>query len=374
METSNFTFPIPQEQEMCKRESFLPFKHNHVFMNEVQTQAIMSNGWDQDTISKLIVLRNLPELQDRSGNNISWAILNLKTHPLSIEQIQSKKFYMIFLNGFDHHFADTYLPDFDIQIRPERGLLLYWDSATVTPRIHESPDLQEDKYVLVIHTNSHLSSHNQKNLNTNSINSTSELPKISRITNRADLRLFTNKGYEVVKVPQMSWDNIQQNYQNHKNNFSDEYSLDSNSGLEVLFDSDVYAVASETSYISDSLRNQLLIDFLFLAQDWCGEELIPVNTFGFRSFRRGTKTSYSQDKLESNIISILIKVDERSNSSWPISFKDENNNESRTIFDVGSMCFYEGAKLEYGFPERLDGEFSRYLYLHYLPKTLQAQG
>ncbi len=359
----NFVFPIPQSQEMCKKEKNLPFKHLHIFMSTNQAQAILDNEWDQDLISQDTILSNLPELQDTNRSDINFQILNLNNEDLNQDHLACNQFYMVFLNSINDHFSDTFLPDFDLRIRPESGMLLYWNTRVVSPIIHESPDLAEDKYVLAI------SCGKKSSDNAGS----TDLPKVSIIKNLDNLPLYTQKGFEVFTVPEKTWTNITQEYNRLKNSFSDEYESDSNSSLETLFDSNIFSIATATAFISDSLRTQLLIDLLPLAEAWSKEQLEPVNTFGIRSFRRGTQTQYSRDNLECNIISVLIKVDEISNKSWPLTFQVRSGETQQVDFPPGSMCFYEGAKLEYGFPERLDGEFSRYIYVHYLPKSLQAR-
>jgi len=354
MNTSQFKFSVPTRQEMCIRENHLPMKHVHFFMNESQCNALIREDFNQSIITKATIVKNLPELPERDITKLDFTIFNLRFDKIPPRLLDSSIFYLLFLNSIDHHDADTFFPDLDLRIRSEVGCLLHWNNG-FSLKFHESPDLNEDKFVLVI---------NQKTM------TRSNDMSLAKVSNANELPLFTKNGYEVQKVPSFIWDKISNDYTSHRNSFTDEYTLNSDNNSSEIFDSQFFEIATTISYISDSLRFQLLDDFHSFAQQWSGEELIKINTFGYRSFRAGTKTTYARDDIQKNIISILVKVDEDTNKAWPLTFRDQNKVENSITFSTGELCFYEGAKLEYAFLDRLDGKYSRYLYFHYLPKRL----
>ena len=69
--TSDFLFPVPQQQEMCKRETRLPFKHIHHFINYTQAQAIIDHQWNQTVISRQLMIERLPDLRAVSYTHLT---------------------------------------------------------------------------------------------------------------------------------------------------------------------------------------------------------------------------------------------------------------------------------------------------------------
>jgi len=182
---------------------------------------------------------------------------------------------------------------------------------------------------------------------------------------KEDLPRLTELGFKVVKVPEKTFQLINEAYSLLKHTVKDEnwdgitnfiHDNQGNAPVEI-FSMDAFTRIREI--ISQELQP--------LHEEFIGhkEKLIPKWIYGIRSYKRGSILVPHTDTFTTHHISSIVIVDKKVDRDWPIDIQDHLGRWHKVYADVGEMILYESATNKHGRIEPFEGEYFRNFFLHY---------
>lgn len=185
-----------------------------------------------------------------------------------------------------------------------------------------------------------------------------------------DLPRVTEKGFDLVDIPEKTWTKI----------------------LEIYELLKIHSVPEDhpgiTDFIHDKEKN-IVADILDMNIQWekrdivheeMGEilklwiknkyELEKTAIYGIRSYRKGAILEMHKDRIETHHISAIIIVD-RAGKNWPLAIEDHEGNLHEVYTEPGQMILYESAVCSHGRPTEFQGEYFRNFFLHYKFKNYE---
>jgi len=280
---------------------------------------------------------------------------------------------MVYLNEVQEG-GSTDFPLKGISIKPKTGKAVMWNNLLDDGRPDESmlhagrPIIKGNKYIITkwFRELPYTSGSNPKatsNLVTNSEFSFGR----NDLTHFSQLRKYLKNGFVKKDVPPFFFDSILEVYNDVKDSFVDEYDPLDESGLDHHISSNLYKVGSEISFFSEADQVSFKMGLQELVEHELKIKLKPTFCYGFRSYKNGTVFKMHRDRLQTHIISVTICVDQDVKKPWSLDIKNHQGKIENVFLNPGEMCIYESARLEHGRLERLNGNFYRTLFLHYVP-------
>lgn len=133
-------------------------------------------------------------------------------------------------------------------------------------------------------------------------------------------------------------------------------------GLDPVAKPDVQVHA-----LSDSVYGVLFDLLTPIMTDWAQVPLTVTCGYGIRSYGLGSVLQMHRDGLYSHVISCIIHVEDKSDTSWPLNFIDHDNQHHEITFRPGEMLLYESLCI-HGRMTPFSGDYYRNLYLHWRPQ------
>lgn len=290
--------------------------------------------------------------------------------------------FMIYLNeGMEGGATD--FPLLARNIKPKTGKAVHWrnmrDGVGIKAVEHEGQEVVSGKKYIIT------AWWRERSWDVPSRITRVEEPKLEIVrkptfTNRNDIPKFTERGFDVVRVPKDAWELIQSMY-NRLRDASVE---------EVFEDKEkfIFGSGEKTSELMDLSHvhedRQRLHDMLLpLHQDWARTKLVPSFIYGIRSYLRGSALASHVDKIESHHISSIIIVDKNLKcgcrhkdyaDDWPLNIQDHNGVWHEVYANVGDMILYESATCEHGREELFGGTYFRNMFVHYKLDEYEYEG
>lgn len=194
-------------------------------------------------------------------------------------------------------------------------------------------------------------------------------PKLSprNFTTKEDLPLFTEKGFEVIDLPEDIWGYIQDVYKLLEHTEIDEPPT---GVIRSEFNENPVGLMSfdQVPYLKKKLHEMIQP----IMEEWCGGyELEPATCYGIRSYRRGSVLDQHYDRVEELHVSGIILVDEKSDKSWSwaLEIQGHDGKWEAIVIKPGQMILYESATCSHGRNLPFQGEYFRNFFIHYKLKN-----
>jgi len=180
-----------------------------------------------------------------------------------------------------------------------------------------------------------------------------------------DLPKLSELGFKVVKVPQKTFQLIQEAYNLLKPSVRPE-----EWGGITNFIHDNQGNAPVEIFPMDSftrIREIIAEELQPLHEEFIGnkERLIPKWIYGIRSYKRGAILEPHTDTLVTHHISSIVIVDKQVDRDWPLDIQDHLGRWHKVYAEAGEMILYESATNKHGRIEPFEGEYFRNFFLHY---------
>ena len=179
---------------------------------------------------------------------------------------------------------------------------------------------------------------------------------MNHYSNHEQLPTLTPLGYKLTRIPQPWLLIIKDLYDNLTSGNPDKEELSEGMAGNTP---DFFNLAKYPNIV-----NCLHNDLTPMMEEWCGEELIPTNGYGIRSYRKSTTLGMHVDKIHTHHISAIFMCAFKG-KDWPLIFWDNNGKENKIFMKSGDMLLYESCKCMHGRPIPFEGEFYRNFYLHW---------
>ena len=174
-------------------------------------------------------------------------------------------------------------------------------------------------------------------------------------TSYTDLPSFSPDGYYFRLVPDKVWGYIQDVYSLLKLKEPIE---------DIGFDAVLYPL-SDVHYLSNLIMDELKP----IHEEWCGEELIPQNIYGVRSYRKGSKLPIHRDHIKTHHISCIIMLEK--DEEWRLELESHSRDIVRIDLNPGGMLMYESAKCRHARTIPFTGSYYNNFYVHYTLKNYE---
>ena len=138
-----------------------------------------------------------------------------------------------------------------------------------------------------------------------------------------DIPKLTEKGFDVVKVPEYIWNIIQ-----------DSYELLKDKRINEVFEGKDHFIKGDSEIISydhiPHIRNLIHNQLLPIHRDFAGVDIEPSAMYGIRSYLRGASLIEHTDRIETHHIASVILVDKdlrcgcqnkENGDDWPLDIK-----------------------------------------------------
>ena len=262
---------------------------------------------------------------------------------------------MIYLNdGFEG--GGTNFPRMNTVLHPKKGKAVTWQNMingrTQENTLHEGmPVTSGKKYIITSWWRE----------------GKPQSQKIQRVESRPQLSQLTEKGFDVVKVPEDIWSLIQ-----------DSYSLLKHKAEPEIFEGKQEFIKGDSELISydhiPNIRNLIHKQLLPTHRDFAGVNIEPSAMYGIRSYLRGSSLAEHTDRMETHHVSSIILVDKDlrcgcqhkdNGDDWPLDIKGHDGEWYKVYLEPGDMILYESAICPHGRLENFQGTYYRNFFVHY---------
>ena len=182
-----------------------------------------------------------------------------------------------------------------------------------------------------------------------------------------DIPKLTEKGFDVVKVPEYIWNIIQ-----------DSYELLKDKRINEVFEGKDHFIKGDSEIISydhiPHIRNLIHNQLLPIHREFAGVDIEPSAMYGIRSYLRGASLIEHTDRIETHNIASVILVDKdlkcgcqnkENGDDWPLDIKGHDGEWYKVYLEPGDMLLYESAICPHGRLEHFQGTYYRNFFAHY---------
>ena len=193
-------------------------------------------------------------------------------------------------------------------------------------------------------------------------------------------RTFSEKGFELRRLPTDLWAHMQAYWNNNKHHRVQEYF--SNGTVSAITSNVAYVPMTLTSYwhrrllkkMHEWVNSQIHTSNLPVEQRSAGDyyiqplKLEPSMLYGMREYVAGSKLVFHIDRLKTHAASIIVNIEQTNvNEPWPLQIFDHAGNLHEVIMTPGDILYYESAKCIHGRVRPLrSGNFVN-IFAHYRP-------
>ena len=181
----------------------------------------------------------------------------------------------------------------------------------------------------------------------------------------SDIPHFTKEGFTTKDVPPELFAAITDFNEKSKDAEEDEY--EEGGKLEKIISSKKHRIATSLRQIDLDLRAKIIDHIQPELETWTGLELTPTYVYGIRTYRRGAELKMHKDTLQTNIISVIINVDQKVDEPWALQIKNHEGELSEVLLKPGEMCLYESATLDHGRVKPFNGDYFSNVFASFIP-------
>lgn len=182
-----------------------------------------------------------------------------------------------------------------------------------------------------------------------------------KYTDKSQIPRLTEKGFQIVKCPQNTWELIMDAYR----------LLKPTEKNEEFQGKDYYIKGGDTNLLDfgqiPNVRKRIHEDLHSMHQFWCGKEIEPSFVYGIRSYKNGATLKLHTDVVTTHHIASIIIVDKDLNGKedWALDFQTHDGEWHKVYAEVGDMIMYESAICEHGRTEPFQGTYFNNFFVHY---------
>ena len=257
--------------------------------------------------------------------------------------------FMIYLNDVEDG-GETVFPKYRVKIRPKKGRAVVW--------LNLLPDGKGDEDTL--HCGTPVKK-GEKLIITKWFRTRGTLVEPFRLSLSNQIPNYNRIGYTKTNLPPELFRKINNFYHRNISNSKIETNLISSDGNTPTYYLPI------TREIEDELKDELISSL----ERWCDSQLEWTVTYGIRTYRRGSFSKMYNERYETNIISVIINVDQDVDKDWPLVLIDNYGRECQIILKPGEIVYYESARCRHGRPYPLNGNSFSNIVFHTKPIDLE---
>ncbi len=178
---------------------------------------------------------------------------------------------------------------------------------------------------------------------------------------------FTEKGFLKTKIPEKSWELIQDVLAKHINERIPEYSDTQKKDLKGWIKSENFDIATDFLCLSrfPELSKTVKGEMYSLLSEWSGAKLKNEGIlYGIRFYKNGATLGMHVDKKETHHISVNMSV-ALDGKPWFFDIIDHDGNEHQILIEPGECVFYESAMCLHGRKNNFNGNYYANMYCHF---------
>lgn len=181
------------------------------------------------------------------------------------------------------------------------------------------------------------------------------------------MKKFTEKGFFKTKIPEKSWQMIQDVLSKHIHERIPEYSDTHKTDLKGWIKSENFEVATDLLSLESfsELKKQVISEMYNLLSEWSGAKLNPKGIlYGIRFYKNGATLKMHVDKKETHHISVNMSV-ALDGEPWLFDIVDHEGVEHQVLIEPGECVYYESALCLHGRKTSFNGNYYANMYCHF---------
>ena len=254
--------------------------------------------------------------------------------------------FMVYLNDVDEG-GETDFVKLDKKIQPQQGMAVVWNNLNPDGSIN--PNTMHHAHPVV-------SGH--KSIITKWFRSRGE-GQMHTKTEGELLPNLTNKGFKKEVLDQSLFAKIQQFY----NENQDKAETEVVEGF--IHNSEDDEPVSTLVELDEQLKNEIHSHLKPLLEEWSSIELEATYVYGIRVYGEDAILEEHRDRETTHIVSAIINVDQNVDVDWPLVIEDHHYRKHNINLSPGEVMFYEGARLQHGRPQPLQGKEYANIFCHF---------
>ena len=191
------------------------------------------------------------------------------------------------------------------------------------------------------------------------------LIKMNFFSNRDQLPRLTEKGFQVVKVPDKAWKIICETYNLLKiKNPIKEPRLKTSSIIEIKNNKNKIGAEFLDLCSYPTIRSIIEEELKDTHEKWVNKKLKCYGSYGIRSYLNQSILNKHFDHLRTHHVSSIIIVD-KDGEDWPLDIKAHDGTWHKVYCQPGEMILYESAICEHARLTPFKGNFFRNFFIHF---------
>jgi len=177
---------------------------------------------------------------------------------------------------------------------------------------------------------------------------------------------YTKDGYAKIKVPTDLYDLIKDFFDKNRHHAEvewKEYNVYHNAWVSPPT---MVHMARESAGGSISLTSEIEDKVTPILEEWTGQSLSPVSTYGIRIYHNASILAPHVDRMPL-VISAIIQVDQDVDEPWPLEVYGHDGIATNVTMEPGDMVLYESHSVIHGRPFPMIGNFFANCFIHFEP-------
>lgn len=178
---------------------------------------------------------------------------------------------------------------------------------------------------------------------------------------------LTPIGFFKTKIPEKSWQMIQDVLKTHLNERVPEYSDSHKADLKSWIQSDKFTIATDILPLEKfpDLKKNVIDEMYALLSEWSQADLNPKGIlYGIRFYKNGATLKMHTDKKDTHHISVNMSV-ALDGEPWIFNIIDHAGVEHEILIEAGECVYYESALCKHGRVTPFKGNYYANMYCHF---------
>jgi len=172
---------------------------------------------------------------------------------------------------------------------------------------------------------------------------------------------YTKTGYAKVKTPPELFKAIKEFFETNRDKSKTEWK--EHNVYHNTWDSPPTFIDLHTSR---GLARRIEDEVKPILEEWTGQRLSPVSTYGIRLYHDGSILAPHVDRMPL-VTSVIIQVDQDVDEPWPLEVYGHDGTATNVTMEPGDMVLYESHSVIHGRPFPMKGNWFANCFIHYEP-------
>ena len=254
--------------------------------------------------------------------------------------------FMVYLNDVEEG-GETEFVKIGKKISPEQGMAVIWNNLNADGSVNPNT---------IHHAHPVISGY--KSIITKWFRSNGEGPMYTKSESEL-IQNYTDVGFKKDILDKKLFNKVQQFYKNNEHKAQIEIVKD------FIHKKENDEPASTLVELDANLKKEIHLHLKPILEQWSKTKLEPTFVYGIRVYGKDAVLKEHRDREKTHIVSAIINVNQNVDVEWPLVIEDHYYRKHEIVLSPGEIIIYEGAKLQHGRPQPLQGEEYANIFCHF---------